>query len=249
MQTYESVLTQIETGLVRGRWKLGDRLPSERALSEEFAVSRASVREALRVLEAMGIVRRSTGSGPDSGAILIDKPAAGLGSAIRLHVASGATPVRDVVEMRLLIETWAAQAVAMRCATEQLGAQHGVQQNDSEPYSLETSCLARAHSILELMGEPDITIERFQQLDTEFHVELVALAGNSLLEATMLGLRKAIQEYVAQGTKHIDELPALIADLHREHTGILNTLLAGNGHEAAAALEDHIEGFYRRAIG
>jgi len=98
---------------------MGDRLPSERAFSDEFEVSRASVREALRVLEAMGIVRRSTGSGPESGAILIDKPAAGLGSAMRLHIASGATSVRDVVEMRLLIEKWALPAVAMGCAAEQ----------------------------------------------------------------------------------------------------------------------------------
>lgn len=241
MQTYESVLAQIEHGLTQGRWTIGQRLPSERALSDEFGVSRASVREALRVLEAMGIIKRSTGSGPESGAILIDKPAAGLGAAIRLHVASGTTSVRDVVEMRLLIESWAIPAVAMRCAAEQLQSEN----SDDQPTP---SCLDNASALLEHMSAQDIAIEEFQQLDAAFHVELVSLAGNPLIEATMLGLRKSIEEYVRQGMEKLDQPATYLSTLHNQHTEILNTLARGDATTAARLIHDHIEGFYRTAL-
>jgi len=82
VRTHEIVLARIEADLAAGRWGLGERLPAERALAEELGVSRPSVREALRVLEAMGIVRTAVGSGPDAGATVIDRPAAGLGAAM-----------------------------------------------------------------------------------------------------------------------------------------------------------------------
>lgn len=247
MQTYEKVLAEIEVGLISGRWSLGDRLASERALAEEFGVSRASVREALRVLEAMGIITRATGSGPESGATVVDQPAAGLGSAIRLHVAAGTVEVRDVVEMRLLLEGWAAQSVAMRCATELLAESKTGEL--LEEHGPQESCLARAQEILDKMESPDITPQEFQTLDTDFHVELVRLGGNSLFEATMLGLRKAIAHYVAAGVDRIDNWDELEADLRAEHREILQALKAGDALAATKVVEAHIEGFYRRALG
>lgn len=107
MRTHERVLAQIEENLRTGAWALGERLPGERALAEQMGVSRPSVREAVRVLEAMGIVRTAVGSGPDAGATVVDRPAAGLGAAVRLHIASGTLPVHDVVATRAVLETWA----------------------------------------------------------------------------------------------------------------------------------------------
>ncbi len=241
MQTYESVLTRIEQGLTSGRWYLGDRLPSERALSEEFGVSRASVREALRVLEAMGIVKRSTGSGPEAGAVLIDKPAAGLGSAMRLHLASGATSVRDVVELRLLVETWAARAVAMRCATHNLQSTNTHQNPDPD-------CLEDARELLEQMNAPGIELTEFQQLDAQFHTELVALAGNPLIEATMLAIRKSIEAYIDQGMSHLNDPVNYLRKLQNEHTEIIHALASGDAALAEHHVQQHIEGFYRDAL-
>ena len=102
------VLARIEADLAAGRWAIGERLPAERALAEELGVSRASVREAIRVLEAMGIVRTAVGSGPDAGAHVINRPAAGLGSAMRLHLAAGTLPGRDAVDHH--ITAFAAEA-------------------------------------------------------------------------------------------------------------------------------------------
>ncbi|GEO95052.1 FadR/GntR family transcriptional regulator [Kocuria turfanensis] len=76
---YTVVLDWLEERLRSGEISVGDKLPGERQLAEEFGISRASVREAIRILDAMGLVRSSTGSGPAAGAVVISEPSAALG--------------------------------------------------------------------------------------------------------------------------------------------------------------------------
>src|ERR671911_1899848 len=108
MRTHQLVLQWIESQLLSGDLALGGRLPAERTLAEQLQVSRTSVREAIRILEAMGVVRAGVGSGPEAGTVVISDPTAALGSALRLHVATQHLPVADIVETRVLLESWAA---------------------------------------------------------------------------------------------------------------------------------------------
>ncbi|MHA7620576.1 FadR/GntR family transcriptional regulator [Cellulosimicrobium cellulans] len=229
MRTHERVLARIEADLAAGRWALGERLPAERALAEELGVSRPSVREALRVLEAMGIVRTAVGSGPDAGATVVDRPAAGLGAAVRLHVASGTLAVRDVVETRVLLETW-----AVRAAGERVGA------GDDEA----AATLAEAGELLDRMDDPTLPAADFRELDATFHVLLVRLAGNALVEAVMTGLRGAIESYVAAGSAALPSWERTAARLRAEHRAVLGAVAGGDGERAARAVRAHIEGFY-----
>src|SRR5947208_4801920 len=104
----DAVLRHVEAELAAGRIRVGDRLPGERALATQLGISRASVREGIRVLDAMGVIRTAVGSGPDAGAVVVADTAAGITSALRLHLASNTLPVADVVRTRVLLETWAA---------------------------------------------------------------------------------------------------------------------------------------------
>ncbi|TFI14413.1 FadR family transcriptional regulator, partial [Micrococcus endophyticus] len=70
------MLDWLEGELRSGRIQVGDKLPSERTLAERFGMSRSSVREAGRVMDAMGLVRSATGSGPRAGAIVVSEPSA-----------------------------------------------------------------------------------------------------------------------------------------------------------------------------
>ncbi len=88
-------------------WADGCR--GERAMAEQLHVSRTSVREAVRILEAMGVVRAGVGSGKDAGTVVIAEPGSALGSTLRLHVATRHLPVADIVETRVLLESWAAE--------------------------------------------------------------------------------------------------------------------------------------------
>ncbi|WP_438803621.1 FadR/GntR family transcriptional regulator [Microbacterium hominis] len=73
-RAWQTVLTKIEDDLLEGRLAPGDRLPGERDLAASLGVGRSSVREALRVLEVMGLIRTATGSGPNAGAIITTTP-------------------------------------------------------------------------------------------------------------------------------------------------------------------------------
>ncbi|GED09905.1 FadR/GntR family transcriptional regulator [Cellulosimicrobium cellulans] len=242
MRTHERVLARIEADLAAGRWALGERLPAERALAEELGVSRPSVREAIRVLEAMGIVRTAVGSGPDAGATVVDRPAAGLGAAVRLHVASGTLAVRDVVETRVLLETWAVRAAAERIVA---GRDSGGEGSEPGPGTPELAdALAAADALLDRMDDPALATEEFRELDASFHVLLVRLAGNPLVEAVMTGLRGAIESYVAQGSAALPSWERTAARLRAEHRAILEAVTAGDGERAAREVRAHIEGFY-----
>lgn len=227
MRTHERVLAQIEAGLNAGRWPVGERLPAERALAEELGVSRPSVREAIRILEAMGIVRTAVGSGPGAGATVIDRPAAGLGAAVRLHVASGTLPVSDVVRTRVLLEAGAVRDAAARHPDE--------------------AALARVREHVEAMAAPGLDVAAFIEHDQDFHLELVRLGGNQLVEAILSGLRAAVASYVAAGAAAVDEWPRTAARLCAEHRAIVDAVARRDPTEAERLTRDHIEAFSREA--
>ena len=229
MRTHERVLARIEADLAAGRWALGERLPAERALAEELGVSRPSVREALRVLEAMGIVRPAGGAGPAAGATGADRPAAGLGAAVRLHVASGTLAVRDVVETRVLLETW-----AVRAAGERVGA------GDDEA----AATLAEAGALLDRMDDPTLPAADFRELDATFHVLLRPPAGTARAAAAPTGLRGATPAAAAAGSAARPSWVRTAERLRAEHRAVLGAVAGGDGERAARAVRAHIEGFY-----
>ncbi|AEG43296.1 FadR/GntR family transcriptional regulator [Isoptericola variabilis] len=232
MRTHEKVLARIEADLAAGRWGLGERLPGERALAEQLGVSRPSVREAIRILEAMGIIRTAVGSGPDAGAVIVDRPAAGLGAAVRLHVASGTLPVADVVTTREALETWATGRAAERVARTPDAAD---------------DLLAEARRLLDAMSEPALDVEAFVRLDQDFHGELIRLGGNQLVEAILLGLRSAVAGYVLQGAGRLASWRATAERLCAEHATILDAVAAGDADAARDAVSRHILGFSEEA--
>jgi GntR family transcriptional repressor for pyruvate dehydrogenase complex len=226
-RTHERVVGHIEDELRAGRLHVGSRISGERALADTLGVSRASVREGLRVLEAMGLVRTSVGSGPESGAVVVADTAAAMTSALRLHLASTSLPVSDVVETRLLIETWAIRQAARR--------QDG-------------GALARAAELLETMKDPTLDAEAFHQLDAEFHLTLARAAGNEVVASIMTSLRGAIHEYVMAAVSMLPDWPSVAAKLRRQHRALLGAVQAGDGERAARLVAAHIEGFYTMAM-
>src|SRR6476661_5923943 len=225
MRTHQLVLHWIEDQLSGGDLAVGGRLPAERTLAEQLQVSRTSVREAIRILEAMGVVRSGVGSGPDAGTVVISDPAAALGSALRLHVATQHLPVADIVETRVLLESWAA-AQARRDAPE----------------------LEEAATLLAAMDAPEgLSVDDFLALDVRFHLALAHAAGNAVVSAMMGSLRESIQGYAARLTGNLPDWKATASRLHAEHHAILAAVRNGDGGRAAELVSGHIKGFYKEA--
>src|SRR5438552_3966331 len=112
---YQGIVQQIEGLLERGELKPGDQLPPERQLAEQFQVSRASVREALRSLELLGIVETHAGGGTFVRHAQPDDLARPLHSLI----ARGHT-LTDVIDVRGLIEPAVAERAAQNITEEEI---------------------------------------------------------------------------------------------------------------------------------
>jgi GntR family transcriptional repressor for pyruvate dehydrogenase complex len=224
MRTHQLVMQWIEDQLSGGQLAVGGRLPAERSLAERLGVSRTSVREAIRILEAMGVVRAGVGSGPEAGTVVISDPTVALGSALRLHVATQHLPVSDVVETRVLLESWAA-ARAKPDAPE----------------------LLHASALLDDMDAAGPGVDEFLALDVRFHLALADAAGNAVVSAMMGSLREAIQGYAGKLTANLPDWDATAARLRSEHRKILEAIRNGDGGRAAELVAAHIEGYYKES--
>lgn len=223
-RAWETVLTHIERQLLDGALGPGDHLPPERALAAELGVGRSSVREAVRVLEVMGLIRTQTGSGPTAGAIIVARPQGGMSALMRLQVAARGFPVADVVKTRLLLET----AVATDLA-------------ESDPD------LAAVSAQLDAMDSPDLTAAEFLALDARFHVTLAEASGNLVVSAMMAGLRSSIEGYVLAAVPGIPDWSATAARLRREHRAIVQAITDGDAAAAHVRIENHITRYYAEA--
>ena len=221
-RAWQVVLESIERDLLEGRLRPGDHLPGERALSADLGVGRSSVREAIRVLEVLGLVRTATGSGPNAGAIIVALPGGGMSALMRLQVAATGFAVADIVKTRLVLET----AVAADLAEA------------SQPD------LTASVTLLDVMESRDLPEAEFLALDAQFHLSLAEASGNQVIAATMAGLRSSIEGYVRQGAATLPSWPETSARLMREHRNILAAIESGDAASARTVVHAHIADYY-----
>jgi GntR family transcriptional regulator, transcriptional repressor for pyruvate dehydrogenase complex len=225
-RTFEQILLQIEEAIISGGLRPGDRLPPERDLAATFGVSRASVREALRVLEMFGVIVARRGTGPDAGSIVAASARSGLQSALRLHVGLLRIPTRDMVEVRALLEQQAARRAA----------EHG-----------NPKLTARLHEIVAGMRAAG-GIAEFNEFDTEFHVEIARVSGNALLPVLMEALRGTMRRAMLEGFERLADWRTERDHLVGEHERMIGFIEAGDADAAGAAMQGHVVRFYRHVM-
>lgn len=222
-RTHEQVLQQVEEQILKGRLRPGDRLPPERQLAESLGVSRSAVREALRVLESMGVISASTGSGPSSGSIIVGEGTPALGTLLRLHLALSSYRQSELMEVRVQLERWAAKEAATRAEGEHL---------------------EELHDLVAQMRKSVDAPDRFNELDTAFHVGVATLSGNSLLATLMQALRDAVQREMVHVFATLEDSRSVMKALCEEHQAILAAIVASDPDRAALLVQQHIENFY-----
>ena len=226
-RAWQIVIDAVELDLLEGRLSPGDHLPPERTLAADLGVGRSSVREALRVLEVLGLIRTAVGSGPSAGAIIVARPGGGMSALMRLQVAAQGFAVADVVKTRLIVEGSIAAELAEACRA-----------------AAPAPDLTGAAQILTAMERQPVTEAEFLALDTQFHLSLAEANGNQVITATMAGLRSAIEGYARAGVAQLASWPATSARLMREHRGILAAISAGEADASRLAVHAHISGYY-----
>lgn len=224
-RTFELVLARIEEQILAGNLRVGDRLPPERELVELLGVSRAAVREALRVLEAQGVLRSRVGTGPASGSVISAMPSAGLTQLLRLHMALANFPLAHVVEARATLERASARLAAERAS-------------DSD--------LARMRAELARMDDPELTLEEFNDSDTAFHVAIAEAGGNRLMTDMTVAVRSAVRAALLSAFHRLSDWAAVAGQLRAEHHALYEAIAAGEVERSGELVEIHVRGFHQR---
>jgi GntR family transcriptional regulator, galactonate operon transcriptional repressor len=218
------VLDDLGARLVAGWVMPGDALPTELELSAELGVSRTVIREALRVLAAKGLVDARPMLGtrvrPRDAWHLLDPDVL----AWRIAAEGEATVLRELLEVRLLVEP----AVAALAARRQLASEE----------------LAAAHDAMVEAADDE---ERFVEADLVFHAALLAGTGNASLRqlyaaiGAALRLARIVQVRGArgEGRRGAEALPT--------HHAVLDAIKAGDPAGAEAAMRTVVEGAARDA--
>ena len=222
LRAHEQVMSQIENRILAGHLKAGDHLPSERDLAALLGVSRPSLRESLRVLEALGIVEIRRG-GVDGGAVLLEGPGAGLVNLLRLQVALGHFTQRDLLDTRLALETWSCAEAARR----------------AEPHDLQ-----ELSAMLDAMEDPAIEAGDFNRLDAAFHERIAQSSGNALTAHLMGSLRLSIHRQMVEAYSRLPDWRATARGVRAEHRLLLGAIREGDPDSAATLVQDHIRSFY-----
>lgn len=211
MRTHEQVVAEIEHRLVLGTLKAGDRLPPERQFAEALGVSRGAVREALRILEAIGVLEAGTGTGPASGSRIVKDSVAGMAMVLRIHLQLGSFGTEDLGEVRLLIERLAARKAADNATAEDI---------------------AVLRNLVNQMRAAR-TPAAFNDLDAAFHTRIVQTSGNGLSAVLMAALRDAQRRTRSTEFESWDDFIGNLSAVTDEYSAIIDAIAAGDGGVAA----------------
>lgn len=219
-RAHELVMEAIEEQIMAGVLRVGDPLPPERELAARLQVSRAGVREAVRVLESDGVLRSRPGAGAEAGTFVAALPREGLTRFLRLHVALANFRVADVVETRIVLERSSAERAAA-----------GERTPESE---------GRMRDALERMEHDGVDRETFNDADTDFHLALADASGNELAASMTAAIRDALRAPIMRGIRRADDWETIRSTLREQHRGVFEAILAGDVDRAGALAEAHI---------
>ncbi|MHB8618861.1 MAG: FadR/GntR family transcriptional regulator [Chloroflexota bacterium] len=212
-RVYEDIVAQILQLMADGHLVAGERLPPERELAARLAVSRPSVREAMRQLELMGVIESRQGSG----AYVKEVTDADLVQPLALLLRGRKHLLRDILETRMTIEPPLARLAAEKASAEQIACMEGL--------------LERQRARLQA-GQPAI------EEDTAFHYTMAQAAGNRVL----LLLVESCMDLLRESRRRNLQSPERALRSVQGHERLLEAIRARHPEAAFLAMVEHLDG-------
>ena len=224
MAIHRKILRWLENELFEGNIQLGQDLPSDSEIARAIGVGRSRTREALRTLEDMDLVQLYNGRGKEMLVHLSDEPAAAASAALRLHMSSSRYPTRDLVQTRILLESWAIARIDPK-----------------------TVSFAEMDEVLEQMEDFDLSIRDFLELLLTFHHQVMRCAGNELLVGLLASVRQPSFESMLSLVGRMPLWSSAVERLRAESRAIAEALKAGDAATARAMVISQLRGMYADA--
>ncbi|MEV0802499.1 FadR family transcriptional regulator [Kribbella pittospori] len=222
VRAYQRIVEQVEDALARGDLAPGQRLPSERELVAQFAVSRSTVREALRVLESNGVVRSRPGD-PNGPEILPFSQSALRKQMVRLARVDELT-LAELIGFRMIMDGAAIQVTSRLRTPEQLA-------------DIEETLVAMRAAI-------DVDFAAFSEADLAFHDVIAQVSRNSLIQTCNEVVRGVVLSLISDKIAHASNSRALMLESLQHHAEVVEAIRAGDGHAAARIARQNMYDYY-----
>lgn len=213
LSVVQSIAQELQQRIRRQEWGPSGRLPGQRRLAETLGVSRTSLREAITVLEGLGILR----SEPSRGVFVASGHEQGRGSAYGRWQFQERYALRDVYQVRAQLEELAV-TLAARVVTQ--------------------SGLDHLRATVQRMGDAARAgdLITMSERDHDFHAYILQLAGSPLLVDAMTNI-----EQLVEGSRRVAFAnPDRVVEPVAEHVRIIEALATGSPQRARAAMRAHL---------
>lgn len=205
------VARQLLNLLLSGTVKIGERLPSERHLSEQLGVGRSLIREALKSLGLLGLVESRTGAGT----FLVGTASSLLPQVIEWSVLLGERNEHELIDVRTFLELALAELAAENRTPEDL---------------------AEIEHCLDMMRDSVGDLDRYVQHDLNFHAAIAKASGNAIMADLHLSVRSLLQDWARRVIHGFGR-----ADFSIEvHEPIAAAIRAGDPVAARSAMSRHM---------
>jgi DNA-binding FadR family transcriptional regulator len=218
----EELREEIKALLLSQGLRPGDAIPSETALIEQLGVSRGSLREALKSLQSLGIVETRHGSGTFVSALSFESLVDGLLFHIALEGTDGRSLIRELTEIREVLETALVRQVAVQATPETVAHLDRL--------------VDRMAEVVEEGGDVD-------DLDRTFHHDLYEHLDRKLVNGLVEAFWRVLNSVRSELTPSDQPI-----DVVGKHRRIVEAIGSGDADAAAAAMKDHFEDT-RRWVG
>lgn len=208
---YESIADTIEKMILNDSLKVGEYLPSEASMAENFGVSRNIIREAMKILKERHLVELRNGES----ARVIRPDADSLNEVILRMVTMGSISLKEIYEMRRSLEVTAAGLAAQRATEEQI---------------------AGLYNIISDMGKNKEDRDKWINLDLLYHAELAKSTGNPLFYEFIKPLSSALEIIFDKGRR----APGALEKSIMLHTEIVRAIEAHDVSGAEAKMREHL---------
>jgi len=210
---YERIVSQIQERIESGDLKVGDRLPSERELAEQFAVSRTAVREAVKALRQKGLVEIRPGRGTFITNGASDNIRSSLGMLMKIGVTKGSG---NLVEVREILEPEIAALAATRITDEYISAMQDA---------------------VKIMDTALEDVDTFVEADLDFHLALAEATQNPIIPILM----DSIIDLLREQRKRIGLTKGGLKRGQSHHKKILDAVSKHDPQAARLAMQDHLK--------
>lgn len=218
----DEIVNQVTGLIVSHALAPGDRIPSERELAQQLGVSRVSIREAVQVLETLGLLEVKRGVGTFVRTPMSEPAQIGLASSL---IASDET-ILELYELREIIETACAARAARRASATGIASMR--------------EALEKLADGLECQD-----VEAMASADVDFHRAVTLAAGNALLTGLMDSIGNLVRDTVTSTFRISKGLSTTL----EHHAAILEAIQDGDAEAASDAMARHVREAAQRVRG